>query len=217
MTTYNAGDKVRIVKANESTYWYANRIGEIFTLVRQRKAFCNPSKWDIAENPSGVVDEDDVELVEPQHNVLFVIDVARFARDYEMRMADAWVSIQNRLFKLGYWWPHQNQRIVEYSDVSYAHDTPLLANPSNGTIIYSHSTYEQCVRDVNTSKLYQVFPKGTPDNASYRMTHANGVELLRIFLNPKTSGERERTIAIAAGSYTLKQLLDYAKQLVDNT
>ena len=56
---FNVGDKVRIISSERYTYWYADRIGEVFTLI-----CCDPfdSCWRVKES-DGWVDHSDIELV----------------------------------------------------------------------------------------------------------------------------------------------------------
>lgn len=59
---FKAGDKVKIVKATLSSYWYADRIGDVFTLSSQ----IGNGDWRVVEDRDGCLSTRDIELVEDE-------------------------------------------------------------------------------------------------------------------------------------------------------
>ncbi|QNR53942.1 hypothetical protein phiK7A1_154 [Pseudomonas phage phiK7A1] len=58
---YNTGDQVRVLKASKPTWWYASRIGEVFTLADQRALGDGPNYT--TTQGDGLLFEADIELV----------------------------------------------------------------------------------------------------------------------------------------------------------
>lgn len=58
---YNTGDQVRVLKASKPTWWYACRIGEVFTLADQRALGDGPNYT--TTQGDGLLFEADIELV----------------------------------------------------------------------------------------------------------------------------------------------------------
>lgn len=59
MSKFKAGDKVRVIKASGEWYWYAARIGEVFTILDTDGI----KSYFVKERPGSTVKEDDIELV----------------------------------------------------------------------------------------------------------------------------------------------------------
>lgn len=57
MSKFKSGDKVIVISAQLDTYWYADKIGEVFTLAEKTR-----HDWHVVENPGGVIYENDIEL-----------------------------------------------------------------------------------------------------------------------------------------------------------
>jgi len=61
MSKFLPGDKVRIVKASYDWYWYADKIGYLFTIKSQCVGGTPPSYW-IEEREESTISEDNIEL-----------------------------------------------------------------------------------------------------------------------------------------------------------
>lgn len=72
MKQFNKGDKVKVVSAERDTYWYANKIGNIYTL----KSF-DGNDWIVKETDFGVFAPCDLELVQEDEKE----SIARFLRE----------------------------------------------------------------------------------------------------------------------------------------
>lgn len=65
MKEFKAGDKVKVVSAERDTYWYASKIGNIYTL----KSF-DGEDWVVRETDFGVFAACDLELVEDEKETI---------------------------------------------------------------------------------------------------------------------------------------------------
>lgn len=66
MKDFKVGDRVRVVKAQKPTYWYAHRIGEVFTIDEIVDDYMT-YEWKcyrIKENKARLLQQPDIELVE---------------------------------------------------------------------------------------------------------------------------------------------------------
>ena len=61
MKQFKKGDKVKVVSAGRDTYWYADKIGQVFTLAEQLD---REGDWFTAEHSDCALGEDDIELVQ---------------------------------------------------------------------------------------------------------------------------------------------------------
>lgn len=58
MNQLKKGNKVKVVSAGRDSYWYANRIGDVFTLSNQ----ISNGDWRVVEDPDGCLAANDIEL-----------------------------------------------------------------------------------------------------------------------------------------------------------
>lgn len=58
MNKFKVGDKVKIISAGLCTYWYADRIGDVFTLSSQ----ISNGDWRVVEDRDGCLSMNDIEL-----------------------------------------------------------------------------------------------------------------------------------------------------------
>lgn len=66
MDKFKAGDKVKVVKSGLCTYWYANRIGDVFTLSSQ----ISNGDWRGVEDRDGWLSTSDIELVKDEKETI---------------------------------------------------------------------------------------------------------------------------------------------------
>jgi len=101
MYKFRAGDKVKIVKATLSSYWYADRIGDVFTLSSQ--VGNGNDDWRVVEDRNGFLSESDIELVQDEKE-----PISKFLRDEKWFIRTGSVEksklVQEWLFEHGMEW-----------------------------------------------------------------------------------------------------------------
>jgi hypothetical protein len=62
MRSFKEGDKVKVIKASLPSFWYADKIGSVFTLRR----LASYDNWAIEEDHTSFLNSSDIELVEEE-------------------------------------------------------------------------------------------------------------------------------------------------------
>ena len=107
---FKIGDKVRVKSAELPTYWYASRIGEVFTLVEYDKS---NNDW-LVEEADAYLSVDDIELVSQ-------FDLKKNPWFIRTGTKEKSAAAQNWLFEQGInWWNNDS--------VAYIRDEQVLSN-----------------------------------------------------------------------------------------
>ncbi len=62
MSKFKAGDKVVVVRVSMPYYWYADKIGEVFTITGESMSMSDKVDYLIKERPTSTLSEKDIEL-----------------------------------------------------------------------------------------------------------------------------------------------------------
>lgn len=62
MCKFKAGDKVVVVRVSMPYYWYADKIGEVFTITGESMSMSDKVDYLIKERPTSTLSEKDIEL-----------------------------------------------------------------------------------------------------------------------------------------------------------
>lgn len=62
MNKFKAGDKVVVVRVSKPHYWYADKIGEVFTITGESMSLSDKVDYLIKERPTSTLSEKDIEL-----------------------------------------------------------------------------------------------------------------------------------------------------------
>jgi hypothetical protein len=100
MNKFKAGDKVKVVSAERDTYWYASKIGNIYTLKS-----LDGEDWVVRETRFGVLAACDLELVENEKETIskFLKENKWFIRTGSPEKSKL---VQQWLFEHGCEWLH---------------------------------------------------------------------------------------------------------------
>ena len=62
MSKFKAGDKVVVVRVGRHYYWYADKVGEVFTIAGESMSMSDEVDYLIKERPTSTLSEKDIEL-----------------------------------------------------------------------------------------------------------------------------------------------------------
>jgi len=112
--------KVKVIKAGLSSYWYADKLGEVFEAVVN-----NNGSWDYKEVGSPGVnryfDKDDVEII---YEGAAVFDIKKDKWFIYTPTHEISKLVQNWLFDQGFVWQHHEDTSVRYTSSLYLKLSP---------------------------------------------------------------------------------------------
>ena len=107
MNKFKSGDKVKVVSSVLKTYWYSDKIGEVFTLYNYIPGF----GWNVVGDSCSYLKECDVELVKEKEEMQFDMKknpwFIRVNNKEEFEAAKEWVKSQGIKFKFSEDWYDQ--------------------------------------------------------------------------------------------------------------
>lgn len=113
--------KVKVIKAGLSSYWYADKVGEVFEAVENTNG-----SWDFKEvggpGVSRYFDKDDVEII---NESVTMFDIKKDKWFIYTPTHEISKMVQNWLFDQGFVWQHHEDTSVRYTSSLYLKLSPF--------------------------------------------------------------------------------------------
>ena len=132
MKQFEKGGKVKVVKATLNTYWYAEKVGQVFTLAKQ---LAN-GDWLTAEHSDCTLSKDDIELVqdEKESTSVWLKENKWFIRTGSPEKS---VQTQKWLFEHGIGWADSPKDSFNIYGTQHKALTNTYGGPATDTIMWS--------------------------------------------------------------------------------